>query len=214
MSPNRVQTISIAGAGFSVDVTFRSIRTFCKRISAAGLLLGALIAGSSVQVHAANGSEKVGRVTGLAIPRFVSLKAGAVNLRVGPGRKYAISWLYKKRGLPVEVIQEFDRWRRVRDSQGTTGWVLHSLLSSRRTALVAPWDREFNDQGHVINAALHDGKNSATKDAYTSARLQAGLLVDIRECSNGWCSVEAQETSTWVEQEKLFGTYPGEPIED
>jgi len=179
-----------------------------------GAILGAAWGGTSTAAFAANEPEKVGRVTGLVIPRFVSLKAGAVNLRVGPGRKYAISWLYKKRGLPVEVIQEFDRWRRVRDSEGTTGWVLHSLLSSKRTALVAPWDREFDNNGQIVSASLHDGKYRANKEASISARLQAGLLVDIRECSNGWCSIEARETSAWVEQEKLFGTYPGEPVED
>jgi len=146
--------------------------------------------------------------------RFVSLKASAVNLRVGPGRKYAISWLYKKRGLPVEVIQEFDRWRRIRDSEGTTGWVLHSLLSARRTALVAPWDREIDEKGKIVHAALHNGKYRANPEATISARLQAGLLVEITKCTKGWCSVQARETSTWLEQEKLFGTYPGEPVED
>ena len=107
--------------------------------------LGAVLMTLSGPAMASDGASKKGRETGLPIPRFVSLKAKAVNLRVGPGKKYAIEWHYKKRGLPVEVIQEFDRWRRVRDADGATGWVLHSLLSAKRTAVIAPWDH------HVAN---------------------------------------------------------------
>ena len=176
------------------------------------LLLIPIIGASPV--FAAGDGQKIGRVTGLPIPRFVSLKAAAVNLRVGPGRKYAIEWLYKKRGLPVEVIQEFDRWRRVRDSQGSTGWVLHSLLSSRRTAVVAPWDMKTNASGHLLNAAFHPGRYSADSKAGTAARLQAGVLVDIKKCAENWCEVEAGDTGAWLEQEKLWGTYPGEVVDD
>lgn len=180
---------------------------------ASALLLGFLILTVTTGVQAAEPSQKRGRETDLPIPRFVSLKAVAVNFRVGPGRKYAISWQYKKRGLPVEVIQEFDRWRRVRDSEGTTGWVLHSLLSSRRTALVAPWDRSSDDKGNVVEAAIHEGKHRANTESITSAKLQAGLLVVIQECEAGWCRIEAAQTSAWMQQEKLWGTYPGEQVD-
>ena len=77
--------------------------------------------------------------TGLPLPRFVSLKSRKVNLRVGPGQDYATSWLYLKPGLPVEIIQEYDNWRRIRDADGTEGWVFHSLLSGERSAIAAPW---------------------------------------------------------------------------
>ena len=77
--------------------------------------------------------------SGLPLPRFVSLKAKRVNLRVGPGQNYAVAWLYTKAGVPMEVIQEYDNWRRVRDAEGTEGWVYQSLLSGERTAVTAPW---------------------------------------------------------------------------
>ena len=156
---------------------------------------------------------KKGRVTGLPLPRFVSLKAKAVNLRVGPGRAYSINWLYKRSGLPVEVIQEFDRWRRIRDAEGTTGWVLHSLLSSRRTAMIAPWEREVAEDGTVQSAQLLDAKYRAQSEAPTVAKVQAGLLVDLKQCENGWCEIEASNTSAYMPQEKLWGTYPGEKID-
>src|SRR4051794_17125501 len=65
--------------------------------------------------------------SGLPLPRFVTLKAKKINLRVGPGQDYAVSWLYVKSGLPVEIVQEFDNWRRIRDADGTEGWVFHSM---------------------------------------------------------------------------------------
>ena len=86
--------------------------------------------------------RKTGAVTGLAIPRFVSLKASEVNSRVGPGAEYQIAWVFKRAGLPVEVLAEFENWRQVRDSDGVTGWVAAPLLSARRTAMVAPWIKE------------------------------------------------------------------------
>ncbi len=159
-------------------------------------------------------SVKRGRVTNLPIPRFVSFKAGAVNLRVGPGRQYEIAWLYKKRGLPVEVIQEFDRWRRIRDADGTTGWVLHSLLSSRRTALVAPWDVERDDKGKVLTVGLHEGHRDASRDARVAARLQAGVLADLEECKASWCRIAIGDHRAWIDQQLLWGTYPGEIIEE
>src|SRR4029453_16249428 len=72
----------------------------------------------------------------LPLPRFASLDSKEVNLRAGPGKDYPILWVYQRRGLPVEIIQEFDTWRRIRDRDGTVGWVQQNLLSGRRTALV------------------------------------------------------------------------------
>src|SRR5262245_43622062 len=80
-----------------------------------------------------------GASSGLPTPRFVSLKADEVNVRSGPSWDHAISWVFPRAGLPVEVIAESDVWRQVRDSEGATGWVLGTLLSGRRTVLVAPW---------------------------------------------------------------------------
>ncbi len=85
-------------------------------------------------------ARKAGPITGLPTPRFVSLKADEVNVRRGPGWDHAVAWVFHRAGLPVEVIAEFDVWREVRDSEGATGWVAGTLLSGRRTVLVAPWE--------------------------------------------------------------------------
>src|SRR5271165_6481705 len=86
--------------------------------------------------------QKTGTVTGLPVPRFVSLKASEVNARVGPGADYQIAWVFRRAGLPVEVLAEFENWRQIRDSSGSTGWVNAALTSARRTAVVAPWVKD------------------------------------------------------------------------
>ena len=93
-------------------------------------------------------AEQTG-ASGLGLPRFVSLKSDKVNVRKGPSTDQAIVWVFNRAGLPVEVIAESENWRRVRDSEGADGWVLHSLLSGRRTVLIAPWSKDHeSDSDH------------------------------------------------------------------
>ena len=72
----------------------------------------------------------------LPVPRFVTLKGDEVNVRAGPGRRYPINWVFLRRSMPVEVVAEFDTWRKIRDFEGIEGWVHQSLLSGRRGALI------------------------------------------------------------------------------
>ena len=85
---------------------------------------------------------QIGPVSKLPLPRFVSLKSDRVNLHEGPSKEHRTLWVYERAGLPVEITAEFEIWRKIRNSEGVEGWVLHSLLSGRRTALVAPWKKE------------------------------------------------------------------------
>src|ERR1700752_5184324 len=110
---------------------------------ASGLALAALLL-AGVETRAADDSAPAAGAGGqshLPIPRFVSLKSDRVNVRKGPSTDQAIVWVFSRAGLPVEIIAESDNWRRVRDSEGADGWVFHSLLSARRTALVTPWSK-------------------------------------------------------------------------
>src|SRR5437868_15043292 len=94
-----------------------------------------------VAMSAASASQQViPGATGLPVPRFLSLKSDRVNMRKGPGTDYPTAWVYRRAGLPLEVIKEFEGWRQVRDADGATGWVLQTFLSGRRTALVLPWE--------------------------------------------------------------------------
>src|SRR3712207_8473270 len=91
------------------------------------------------------GEASAGKVTGLPVPRYVSLKTDRVNLREGPSKDHRTAWVFQRAGLPVEITAEYEVWRRIRDAGGTEGWVLHSLLSGRRTALVMPWAKNATE---------------------------------------------------------------------
>jgi SH3-like domain-containing protein len=148
-------------------------------------------------------ADALGPVSGLPLPRYASLKTDRVNLRAGPSKEQRTLWIYQRAGLPVEITAEFEIWRKVRDSEGTEGWVLHSLLSGRRTALVAP-----GKPGDVFPLYA---KPQASADL--AARLQSGVIVNIRTCDGRWCSVEGEGFKGFVEQVRLWGVYPDEKVE-
>jgi len=140
---------------------------------------------------------------GLPVPRFVSLKSDKVNVRKGPSTDQAIVWVFSRAGLPVEIIAESDNWRRVRDSEGADGWVFHSLLSARRTALVMPWSK--GDE----RVPLY---NSDSTGSRAVAELQSGVLGNVLSCDGEWCNISVDDYSGYVEQDKLWGVYKGEEI--
>ena len=150
------------------------------------------------------------RGTGLPVPRYVSLKTDRVNLREGPSKDNRTAWVYQRAGLPVEIVAEYETWRRIRDSEGTEGWVLHSLLSGRRTALVMPWAR--NPTNPIVLLAATDDKSG------TVARLQPGVVVNVKSCTGTWCRVfvvldGARDVDGYLRQDKLWGVYPDEKVE-
>ncbi len=138
--------------------------------------------------------------SGLPLPRFVSLKSNEVNVRVGPSRDHDIAWTFLKEGLPVEIIQEFDNWRRIRDHAGDDGWIFHKLLSGRRTGLVTP-DRETG-----LISLYAD--NSAESNLV--AWLEPRVVVNVAQCDGDWCKVEVNDVTGWIEQADLYGVYPEE----
>ncbi len=168
-----------------------------------GLVLGSLLAtGYLVISGIAMAAEAVGTTTGLPIPRYVSLKPSDTPMREGPNKDHRIKWVFKREGLPVEIIAEFETWRRVRDSEGADGWVFHSRLSSRRTALVAPWTKE-------ANLPLLDKDNDG---AGVVARLQPSVLANVEQCNGKWCRINGEGYRGWMKQDQLWGVYPGELV--
>lgn len=150
--------------------------------------------------------ERKTGASGLPLPRFVSLKAGRVNVRRGPGFDHEIAWVFLRAGLPVEIIAEFDSWRQIRDSEGSEGWVIGSLLSGRRTALVAPWIE--SDSGKTF--PLRNEDNPAAR---VISRVGPSVIVNIMRCDGTWCEVVARDISGWIGQEHLWGVYPRETID-
>ena len=165
-----------------------------------GLVLCLGLVPTLTQAHAQ--TTQTGPVSGLPMPRFVSLKSDRVNLREGPSKEHRTAWVFQRAGLPVEIIAEFDNWRRIRDVEGAEGWVLHSLLSGRRTAIVAPWRKT---EAQILRA-------SAAADAGAVAKLEAGLVVNVRRCDKVWCRISARGYDGFIEQKLLWGVYVGEGI--
>lgn len=148
--------------------------------------------------------RNTGRVTGLKLPRFVSLKSDNARMRVGPSTDYAVRFVYMAARLPMELIEEWGNWRLVRDHDGSSGWMHAALLSGQRTAMIAPWLKE--------GASLQRGP---AQNARVSALMQPGVIVTIIDCSGSWCHVAIQRPrlSGYVAQTKLWGVYPREVIE-
>ena len=155
------------------------------------ILCAALWTAALAAPPAAAQGDRLG-TSGLSLPRFVSLKSGEVNLRTGPGKRYPIDWIYRRRGLPVEVIDEFEDWRRVRDHDGTVGWVHRFMLVSRRTVLVMGATRTL--------------RRKPEPDATGLAYLEAGVIADLTDCRKAWCRIEAQGFDGWLHRSEIFGT--------
>jgi SH3-like domain-containing protein len=170
---------------------------FCSVVVLAGGLLGA----SASPGFSAKDSAQT--TSGLPVPRYVSLKSDHVNVRAGPTKDNDVAWVYTRSGLPVEITAEFENWRRVRDSEGAEGWVYHSLLSGRRTAVITMKTKDEL-------APLYD---RADQTSEVAARLQAGVVAQVKRCAAGWCHVTGNGFDGWIEQQRLWGVYADEKVE-
>ena len=147
---------------------------------------------------AAQAAEKDAfRATPYPLPRFVSLGSDEVFVRAGPGTRYPVKWVYQKKKLPLEVILEFDAWRKVRDHEGQSGWVHQSLLSGKRTALIHG----------VENAPLY---RRAKTDARIIARIEPSVVGHLHACEKGWCAFEAEGYKGWLQRKYIWGIYENE----
>ncbi|MDP4594229.1 MAG: SH3 domain-containing protein [Beijerinckiaceae bacterium] len=140
--------------------------------------------------------------TGLVIPRYVSLKSGTVRMRRGPSKEHGVVWTYTKAGLPVEITAEYENWRKVRDWEGSEGWVFHTLLSGRRTVMVAPWQK----QG-VID--LH---KDAAEESAAVARVGPNVVAKVRACDKVWCRISGDGFDGFIRQKLVWGVYPDENL--
>ena len=188
----------MAGARQSVrkpKVAGFGARRWCGAFLAAIWLAGA--------VGGARAASDTGPVSGLPIPRFVSLKSDRTNVRAGPNKDQEVRWVYTRAGMPVEVTAEFENWRRIRDWEGAEGWVYHSLLSGRRSAVVVPSKKDDL-------VPLYQSPDPASA---VMAKLQAGVLAQIKNCDGHWCEIAGKNFSGYIVQERLWGAYPNEKIE-
>jgi SH3-like domain-containing protein len=180
----------------AMSAPFRSTCLFAVLIAA---LVGALVAFAPGQAALAQGggAVKLGLgPSGLPLPRFVTLRAAEVNLRSGPGVGYPIEWVFTRRGLPVEIIDEFETWRHIRDWQGSEGWVHQTMLSGQRGAMVVGAVR-------LLRRAPEPG-------AAAIAEIEIQVVGRLHQCRDAWCLIEASNIEGWLRQNEIYGAYPGE----
>jgi SH3-like domain-containing protein len=161
----------------------------------AGAVSALLLLLALAQVPAAAADADVG----LKVPRFVSLHSDKVNLRTGPGRQYPIEWVLTKKDMPVEVIAQFEHWRRIRDWEGTAGWVQERMVAGRRTAIVGKGaERPLHQQPDPVSPVV--------------ARAAPGVVARLVECRGPWCRVETDSLSGWMRRSEIWGVYPDEAV--
>jgi SH3-like domain-containing protein len=148
-------------------------------------------------------ADAVGPASGLPLPRFVSLKADKVNMHIGPAKTYEVKWVYQRAGLPVEITAEFENWRRIRDADGTEGWIYHSLLSGRRTGQVIAKDKD----------TLVPIYEKADVESAVAAKLEPGVLGTVKRCDAGWCHISGRGFEGFIQQVRLWGVYQNEKVE-
>lgn len=134
----------------------------------------------------------------LKIPRFVSIKSDDANLRTGPNARYPIQWIHKKRSMPLEIIEEFEHWRKVRDVDGESGWIHKSLLSSKRFVIIT-----------ARYAAMHSNPEMQSP---LTLKLGKGVLARVDECLQDWCELTHERGTGWVMKKDFWGVYPDEII--
>src|SRR5919112_4056158 len=132
--------------------------------------------------------------TGLPVPRFVSLRSAEVNVRTGPGTRYPVEWVFVKRDIPVEITAEFDTWRRIRDWEGTEGWVHQSMLSGKRAM--------------VVLGDVRTLRRAAGDNASGLAKVEPGVAGKLLHCQTNWCEVNVGGYRGWLQKSEFWGVYP------
>ncbi len=171
------------------------------RLARGSLLLLALAAAgwSPAPVGTGPGPAR-GSVDGYPVPRFVSLRTDEVNFRAGPGFQYPVVWVYQRKGLPVEVIGEFDVWRHVVAPDGGSGWVHEATIRARR--------------GFIVTNSQAKLRTSPDAGAAVAAILDSGVSGDLLRCKTGndWCEVSAGHVTGYLQREDFWGAFADETV--
>lgn len=136
--------------------------------------------------------------SGLPLPRFASLRSDEVNMRTGPGTRYPIEWVFRRVGLPVEITAEYDVWRRIRDWEGSEGWVHKSNLSGKRTAIITGQTRDLY-KDDVDSSPL-------------VARIEPNNIGYIDSCDELWCKIKIEGVKGYMKKNDFWGTYAHEKV--
>lgn len=160
------------------------------------IMMPALLAALFLSASLAAAAESE---SGQKLPRFVSLRSDQVNLRVGPGENYPIEWVLTRKEMPVEILREFENWRKIRDWQGTEGWVHERMLTGKRAVVIKGAVRTLHRQPELASPPV--------------ARAEPGVVARLVECRGDWCRIGAADHAGWVQRGDLWGVYPDEVLQ-
>ena len=159
--------------------------------------LSVVLAGALAVAFGLSGAALAQSASAEQFPRFGSFKSAETFMREGPSASSRIKWVYHHKGLPVEVLAQYDVWRRVRDSDGEIGWVHAAMLSKERTALVT-------GTGYASMRAEEKYQSDVV------AEVQPGAIGELRSCTHLACKVTFGDTTGWVDRSRLYGIYVAE----
>jgi len=133
-----------------------------------------------------------------ALPYWASISTGEARMRTGPGRQFPASWVYRRAGLPVKVIETYPNWRKVQDPDGTTGWIQANLISEKRTA--------------IVTGAIRELRANPVTNATVVWRAEPGVVGVISQCAKGWCMIDVKGRQGFIETASIWGTAADERL--
>ncbi len=134
-------------------------------------------------------------------PYWASIASGQAMTRTGPARTYPGVWLYQRRDLPVRVVKKYQNWRLIQDPDGDKGWMLVTLLSDRRTALVKPGDPR----------PIYSDASASSRVKY---RAEPGVVGRISKCDGSWCRIQIGRRDGYIKEADIWGVGDHEVVED
>jgi len=144
-------------------------------------------------------SNEIGQITGYKIPRFVSLKSDEVNLRIGSSTNYPIILKYVAKNMPVEIIDEYERWRKIRDINGNEGWIRKDLLKGDRFVII-----------------IKDNKNKiymySKPNGVQIGEIGELNIAKIKVCLEKWCKIKFESYKGWINKKNVWGVYEKEEV--
>ncbi len=161
------------------------------------LVLAVFAAKASFAADEAVKPAGVGEITGLPLPRFVSLRSDNVYVRTGPGMRYPVKWVFQRKNWPLEVVREFDTWRQIRDIEGEEGWVHQTLIYNQRHVIV---------QGEKPVTLYR----KPSPESRALAEFEPGVLAHLSGCTGAWCEVDQGDFEGWMPKSSLWGVYEAE----
>ena len=122
---------------------------------------------------------------------FLTLRNDKVNLRQGPSFEYPIKLFYKKKFLPVLIIDKFENFRKIRDHENNTGWIHISQLSKKKAAITIENDQLLFSKPTIFSKPL--------------VLIKKGRLCKVRKCQDTWCKITVNDYKGWIKKDSLWG---------